>query len=173
MGRSYSDLLYTFEPQPHFPVEDISGRNAAMASYYLETDEGSKFYQETLQSSLRVLHQVGNAALIGAELSPGNNLKEYQAFSHGFADIDYMATLLGSRQHLQIMNGAGMQHFFLQHGEMADIELLERRQNWLQTHQTTLDIMRAASERRRETDKEFAARTIGAQVASEILYAAA
>lgn len=173
MSRRYSDLLYTFEPQPDFPTEDISGRNAAMASHYLETDEGSRFYQETLQGSLRVLHEVGNSALMVAQLAPDNNQAEYQAFCHGFADIDYIATLLGSRQHVQIMSGLGMQVFYTRHGEMADIELAERRQNWLETHQTTLDIIFEASKRRRETDKQFTARTIGAQVASEILYAAA
>lgn len=173
MSKRYSDLLITFEPQPDFPTQDISGRNAAMASHYLATEEGSRVYQETLQGSLRILHEVGNSALVGSQIAPNNNRGEYQAFCHGFADIDYMAALLGSRQHVQIMNGAGMGYFFMQHGELADLELMTRRRNWLLTHQATLDIMREASERRRETDKEFAARTIGAQMASEILYTAA
>ena len=53
---------------------------------------------------------------------------------------------------------------------MADFELWQRRQAWMQSHQNTLEILRTISDTREESPKQFAARAIGAQVASELLF---
>lgn len=177
-----------FQPQPEFPVEDINEPNAAMASYYLTTAVERKAYLQTYHHNLQVMHNVGNAALVEAGVNPGNSGAEYMAFCRGFTSLNYLATLVDSRPFLQIANGTGMQHFYLDHEVLgaseqhfmaqqntfgfADYELHKRRPNWLQTHQNTLDLMREESDRNDETPKQFTARILGAQVASELLFVA-
>lgn len=159
-----------FHPQPDFPTEDISEHNAAMATYYLHHATERDAYLETYQENLQLLHDVGNSALIGADIKLNNNKAEYQAFCHGFTAIDYVATLLDSRSQLQIASGEGMQRFYLDPGEMADFELWQRRSTWMQTHQATLEMIRSVSDSHSETLNQFAARAIGAQMSSEILH---
>lgn len=162
--------IISFHPQPDFPIEDISDNNAAIAEVYLASTNESEVYLDIHRSNLKLIHGIGNSALIAAGTSPGNNRNEYDAFCHGFTTIDYLATLLDSRPFTQIKDGSSMNRLFIQHGEMADFELWQRREMWLQTHTKTMDILRGISDSRDETPKQLVARAMGAQVASEILY---
>lgn len=165
-----SKELITFQPQPDFPIEDITESNAAMAETYMKMTKDSEIYTQQYQNNLMVMHEIGNSALIGAQINPGNNKAEYRAFCHGFTLVDYLAVLLDSRPHSQLQDGQSMDRLFIKHGEMVDFEVWQRRQMWLETHQNTAEIMRSVSDRRSETPKQFAARAMGAQIASEILY---
>ncbi|HCH35013.1 TPA: hypothetical protein DEW05_05845 [Candidatus Saccharibacteria bacterium] len=141
-----------------------------MASYYFTDRPEAEAYAAVHLESLPMLHAVGNSALIGANVAPSNTSAEYKAFCHGFTTIDYLATLLDARPFVQLQNGVDMKHFYLDSGEMADFELWQRRQAWMQSHQNTLDVLRTVSDARAESPKQFAARAIGAQVASELLF---
>lgn len=162
--------IINFQPQPDFPAEDISEPNAAMAGYHLQAAAEAAAYRETHRSTLQVLNEVGTAALKYLDIAPGDRSAEYQAFCHGFTDIDYVATLVNARPYKTLVNGIGMHHFQLQHGDFADVELAKRATYWRQSHENTTMMLLEASERRRETQKQFTARLMGAQVASELLY---
>ncbi len=165
--------IITLKSQPEFPTEDISSENAAVAGHYLENAPEVSAYYQAHHDTLQVVHDIGNAALVWADLSPRNNKEEYQAFCQGFSNIDYLATLLDSRRHMQLADGAGMQYFYLQHGDMIDVELSKRRRSWAESHQNTMELLSRMSDRRNESAKAFAARALGAQAASEMLYTVA
>ncbi len=165
---SNTSNIINFQPQPDFPVEDINEQNAAMADYYLTHSEESKAYVNIYQQTLQRMYRVGNAALQYSGTNPGNNSGEARAFCHGFATIDYVATLLDSRPFKQIANGAGMGYFYLQHTGFEDVELAKRIAPWRQSHEKTLELLLSASDRHNESPKQFSARLVGAQVASEL-----
>lgn len=164
--------LINFHPQPDFPAEDISESNAYMTSHYLRTSRESDTYLDTYQRTLQLIHKVGNGALTFLDRSPGDNRAEYQAFCHGFTTIDYVATLLDSRPFKQIATGKGLGFFYLHPGDFADVELAKRIDDWRETHERTLELLLESSDRRGESSKQFQARLVGAQVASEVLYVA-
>lgn len=162
--------IITFQPQPGFPNEDIAPHNATMAEYYLRATRDSESYKRTHLESLQTLHDVGNSALIAAQIDPGNNRAEYEAFCHGFTTIDYLATLVDSRPFAQFQNGTGMQHFYLDPGEMADFDLWQRREHWMQSHPNTLQLLRTTARAHHNTPKRAAAAAMGAQTASDLHY---
>lgn len=159
-----------FEPQPHFPTYDISAQNAELGLYYLEAQPEAEVRHGELKQSLQVLHEVGNAALNEAGVETGNTAREYDAFCRGFADLDYLAVLLKSRDYTQLQTGGDMDFFYLQHDGFADVELARRRLPWLAEHPNTLEVLHQRAERLQETPRQIAARAIGAQMASELLY---
>lgn len=161
--------IIKFQPQPDFPSEDISENNASMASWYLETSAEHEAYLDNYHENMQPLHDIGNAALAYMDAAPGNNRKEYTAFCKGFATIDYLSVLLNSRPFEQISNGKGMGDFILDHESFADVELAKRVGSWRSSHENTLLLLLEASDRYSESQKQFAARLIGAQVASELL----
>ncbi len=165
----HSPNIITFQPQPGFPTEDINEPNAAMAAFYFEATSDSEAYTSIHQQTLQTLYEVANKALLYADTNPGNNRREYQAFCHGFTMIDYLATLLDSRPFLHISNGAGMQYFYQQHESFADVELAKRFCTWRESHENTMMVLLDTSDRRGETPKQFTARLVGAQAASELL----
>lgn len=163
-------ILIGFESQPDFPIEDISQNNAAMADIYLDSAVEPEVYSALYRTKLQMLHDIGNAALMGADISPGNNRGEYMAFCDGFGTVDYLARLLDSRPYRQLEGGSSMKRLFLDQGEMVELAVWERREMWLDTHPNVAEIMRKQADTKEETNKEFAARLIGAQIASEIFY---
>lgn len=164
--------LLTFEPQPEFPSYDISETNAALGLHYLESQPEADLQHEALTQSLLPLHDIANSALTESQLDPGNTKGEYIAFCRGFADLDYMALLLQSRQFTRLQQGSDMQFFYIQHGSLADYELARRRLPWIAEHPNTMELLHRRSEARAETPRQLAARAIGAQIASELLYSA-
>lgn len=161
--------IIKFEPQPDFPDEDISQNNAAMASWYLQTGAEREAYLDNYHNSMQLLHNLGNAALVYMDTKPGNNRQEYTAFCKGFATIDYLSVLLNSRPFQQINDGVGMDKFILQPDSFADVELAKRVASWRSSHENTLTLLLEASDIYSESPKQFTARLIGAQVASELL----
>lgn len=162
--------LIRFQPQPDFPVEDISEHNAAMAAYYLHTAVEKDTYRDTYLENLQLLHDVGNRALTIAGIEPGNNRGEYRAFCEGFTTIEYVATLLDARPYQQLHSGDGMQHFYINTGDMAGAQLWVRGDTWQETHPITVAMVRNIARQKGDTDKQLAARTVGAQISSDILY---
>ena len=161
--------IIRFRPQPDFPSEDINETNAAMAAWYLKNGQERKAYLENFYNNMQLLHDLGNAALSYMDTNPGNNRKEYIAFCKGFATVDYVSVLLDSRPFKQISSGSGMGKFVLEHQSFADVELAKRVKSWRASHENTLMLLLNESDRRSESPKQFAARLIGAQVASELL----
>lgn len=161
--------IIKFESQPKFPNEDISDNNAAMASWHLKVGVERHAYLDNFHNNMSLLHDLGNAALSYMDTNPGNNRKEYTAFCKGFAAIDYLSVLLDSRPFQQIGNGAGMDKFVLQHDSFADVELAKRVKDWRESHENTLMLLLEESDKYSESPKQFTARLIGAQVASELL----
>ena len=161
----------TFHPQPDFPVEDISDQNAEMAKYYLEATHDVQSYVGVHRQSLQVLHGIGNSALKWLGKSPADNKGEYIAYCHGFTTVDYIATLLNSRPFVQLASGVGMDQLYIQPDSLVDIELGERIPSWRASHENVLALLLDVSDRCGETSKQFDARLVGAQTASELLLA--
>ncbi|MGO3702174.1 MAG: hypothetical protein ACTJG2_03245 [Candidatus Saccharimonadales bacterium] len=159
-----------FEPQPDFPSYDMSDQNAALSLHYLATQPEAEMHHDELKESLQLMHEIGNAALVEAKVETGNTKGEYDAFCRGFADIDYLALLLQSRAYTTLQRGDSMNFFYLRHGDMADYELARRRYPWIAEHPNMMEVIHQRSEAQQETPRQLAARAIGAQMASELLY---
>lgn len=170
MNERAPSLIY-FNPQPEFPVEDISEENAAMAAHYLESAPEPEVYAARNFENLRFLHKIGNSALIGAGIPVEYSESEYRAFCHGFSTMDYLTVLVGSRPYKTIYTeGHAANNFFMQYGDIAELKLQERSEHWIDTHPNTLEVMRTVADSRNETLKEYASRAMGAQIAGELLY---
>lgn len=170
MNERVPSLIY-FNPQPEFPVEDISEENAAMAMHYLESAPEPEVYADKNFENLRFLHKIGNSALIGAGIPVEYTESEYRAFCHGFSTMDYLTVLVGSRQYKKIhTDGFAVNNFFMQYGDIVELKLQERSEAWIDNHPNTLEIMRTVAGYRNENLREYASRAMGAQIAGELLY---
>lgn len=163
--------LIQFKPQPEFPVEDISEDNAAMAAHYLESAPSPEVYADYHFDNLRAIHRIGHAALVGANIPLDNSESEYRAFCHGFSTMDYLTILVGSRSYKNFYTDSfAMRNFFMQYGDIVEIKLQERSEEWIDSHPNTLEIMRKVADSRSESLKEYTSRAMGAQIAGELLY---
>lgn len=157
------------EPQPDYPVVDLTLNNTNMfGSYWLINEPGVEAQVKILFKHQRLIFSVGVIALGMQGVRIEDAPVEYVGFRRGFASVEFMADILRFPYNdgdTMIRNAQTM----LGDGDFFDANgLAERSKEWYIKHPNTYEAVLAAGVALGESMPQLQARSVGAQVALEL-----
>ncbi len=167
--------LETLSRQPDFPNEDLHDANVPLVDYYLRAEKGEQPYAQFFihdRASLGAMHATAQEALWLSGVQVAHTPEEYAAFCNGFAAFEYISSLVNPRMKSGAIAVQNTLNLFVANGAMAEVDLAERRQAWMEVFPNTSGVIVKAGMAKGETMAQLHARAIGAQIASELEMAA-
>lgn len=161
--------IIKLEPQPDYPVEDVSPNNVEMlGGFWLINRPGIDAQTKILAKHQRAVFSMAVTALGMKKIKIEDAPAEYVGFRRGFAAVEFMTTLLHSARDDWDTSVRSAQIMF-RDGDFFDANsLAERRDKWMENYPNTCEVMFSAGTALGESMTQLQARAVGAQIALEL-----